>query len=104
MASATPSTALSAVSEAGAGSAIDLLAAVSKVSMVVAPSGTITGGAVALEASHDNTTWVQLNVTNMDGNPRAMHGSGGAYRYWRASVVSAITGGGTVSATLMEAG
>lgn len=90
----------------GAGAAIDFLTARRNVSVMMIPTGTITGGAVAIEVSHDNVNWAQAVMMHIALRP-GIHShdfSQGAYRYWRANIISDITGGGTVSATLMEAG
>lgn len=88
----------------GAGTTIDFLAAKSRVSLVLIPSGTISSGMVTVEASQDGSNWVTLEYldptlgTNQQSSP-----PNAAFRFWRANLVSPITGGGTVSATLMEA-
>lgn len=103
MASATAVTSLDGVTS-GVGSTVDFTAAVSNVSMVVAVSGTVSDGLVRMQASHNGTAWVTVGLAHMQGGENfAVNFSGGAFRYWRASVRSAVTGGGTVTATFMEA-
>lgn len=89
----------------GTGATVDFTTAKRNVSVVMLPSGTITGGTVAIEASHDGTNWVQaltMHIVLRPGN-HAHDVSHGAFRYWRANVLADITGG-TVTATFMEAG
>lgn len=90
----------------GAGATVDFLTAKRNVSIVLLPTGTITGGAVAIEVSHDGTNWTRkltMHVALRPGN-HTYDFCQGAYRYWRANIVIDITGGGSVSATFMEAG
>lgn len=105
MPSAIPSTSLSAASAVGAGATVDFLAAKVNVTMVVIPSGTITGGLITMESSQDGTNWVTHRVMEpMTDLKMGCDGSPGVYRFWRASILTAITGGGTVTTTFMEAG
>lgn len=86
------------------GATVDFADARGRVTMVVIPSGTVTAGLVAMEASQDGTNWVTLAVVDPTFGVNQFHSNtAGAFRYWRGSIVSAITGGGNVSATLMEA-
>lgn len=89
----------------GEGATVDFATAKRNVSVVMIPSGTITGGVVAVEASHDGITWVSVVIMHIHLRQGAhSHDfNSGAYRYWRASVIRDIVGG-TVSATFMEAG
>lgn len=104
MASTTAQVSLSAVST-GTGDTVDFTTAKSIVTAVVAPSKGGLGGIVGIEASQDSTTWVPMGSLEPDrGMARSMEFRGVAYRYWRARVLSDVTGGGTVSATFMEAG
>ena len=96
---------LTSVTLAGPGTTVDFLVAKAQVTAVVVVTDTVTGGLVALEASHDGTNWVYYgSVKPRTGVNQPIVSNVGAFRYWRASVLSAITGGGSVSATLMEAG
>lgn len=106
MASATATVSLAALSVGvGAGDTVDFTTAKRVVTMVLVPTGTVTGGQVAMEASHDGTNWVTHQVmTPLDGSNSACNSTNGAYRYWRSSITSAITGGGSVTTTFMEAG
>lgn len=103
MASTTPQTTLSGKTN-GAGTTIDFTDAKARVTMVLIPTGTITGGLVQMQASQDNTNWVVVAVLDPVIRTNQFHSSSvGAFRYWRGEIVSAVTGGGSVSATLMEA-
>lgn len=90
----------------GNGATVDFSTAKSHVAAVVVPSGTIAGGTVGVQASHDGVNWVHMVAVHVALRPGVQSNdfSTGAYRYWRAVVLQDITGGGTVSATLMEAG
>lgn len=100
-----PTPSLEAVTAAGAGTAVDFTVAVSTASMMLISTGTITGGVVAVEASHDGANWVKLDgYSPQTGFNQAFYQKGGAFRFWRANVLAAITGGGSVTATFMEAG
>lgn len=103
---AAANTLLTTATDVGAGSSVDLTVAKSQVSMAVVVNGTVTGGVVVLEASHDNTNWVKVGSVGpmATGTNRSCQLANGVYRYFRAHIVTAITGGGSVSATLMEAG
>lgn len=90
----------------GTGTTVDFTTAKRNVSVVMLPSGTITRGTVAIEASHDGINWVQTLVMHIALRPgnHAHDLSHGAFRYWRANVLADITGGGSVTTTFMEAG
>lgn len=96
---------LSAVKGVGPGLTVDFIAPKRNVSQVILVSGLITGGLVAMEASQDGSSWVSHTVVDVSqGINLAVDNRYGAYRYWRSSVIAAVTGGGTVSTTFMEAG
>lgn len=103
MASILAQQTLSGATASGAGTTIDFLDARTNVAMVVAPSGTITGGLVAMQASQNGTTWVTLYTFDPTIAANQFYAASGAFRFWRANILVALTGGGTVSATLMEA-
>lgn len=104
MASALASTSLTNATT-GVGSVIDFVAAVSKVSMLLTVTGTVTGGRVRMQASHDGINWASVRAAYpATGTNLGCDNLDGAYRYWRALVDSSITGGGSVTATFMEAG
>lgn len=105
MASTTATASLTNAQTTGAGSTVDFTTAVSNVSAVIVPNGTVDDGAVAIEASHNSTDWVNVfSVLPRTGVNRSYDARGGAYRYWRASVLTDIAGGGSVTVTFMEAG
>jgi len=89
----------------GNGVTVDFATAKRNVTMVFANTGLITGGVVGVEASQDGLTWVPMASLVVDqSRVRSYDNTVGAYRYWRAVVVDAVKGGGTVTATFMEAG
>jgi len=103
MASGSAATSLSGASAVSSGAAVDFTAARRNICMVVIPTGTITGGLVALEGSQDNTNWVYLtSLTPTTGQNSFQSVNEGAFRYGRASILAAITGGGSVTVTIME--
>lgn len=87
----------------GDGSTVDFLTAKKNVTMVVFTSGLVTEVLVQVQASQDGTNWVPISSVEASVRPRGVDLSGGAYRYWRASVTKDALGGGKVSATFMEA-
>lgn len=89
---------------AGSGASVDFATAKRNVSAVIFTAGLVTGGVVQVEASQDNLNWVPLAAFATDATrTRGFDSSRGAYRYWRATILDSIRGGGTVSATFMEA-
>lgn len=103
MASTTAQISLDA-KKLGDGATVDFLVAVRNVTMVAYTTGAITGGLVQIEASQDGVIWVPIRAVEVSSRPRSVDLSGGAFRYWRATIQSAIVGGGTTTATFMEAG
>jgi hypothetical protein len=105
MATPEASGSLTTATAAGPGSTIDFTTAVSTASMILVSNGTITGGVVSVEASHDGTNWVKLDAYSpQTGFNQAFYQKGGGFRYWRANIIADIEGGGSVTATFMEAG
>lgn len=102
--STAASTTLSAVTT-GNGTTVDFTAARSNVSLFVQPNGTVTAGAVSLQGSHDGVNWVTISTTaNLQtGVNQFLSMTGGAFRWFRGVVSETVTGGGTVTATLMFA-
>lgn len=99
-------TALSTLTNAteGTGTAVDFSSAKTHVSAILTVNGEVTDGMVHVQASHDNTSWVHLHTfSGITTGLNQKFEMAGAYRYFRASVISAITGGGSVTVTLMEA-
>lgn len=104
MASIVASTSLTDATSVGAGTTVDFTTAKQNVSMAIVVSGTVTGGLVAMEVSQNGTDWI--SHTAIEPGSGSNHGCDnrhGAYRYWRARILSAITGGGSVTVTFMEA-
>jgi hypothetical protein len=90
----------------GTGTTVDLDVARSNITMVATVTGTVLLGSVALEVSQDGEEFVQAGSTlslasNTNGQVSI---GGGAWRYARARIVVNVTGGATVTATIMEAG
>lgn len=103
MASLTAVTSLDAKST-GTGASVDFASAKKNVSAVIFTTGLVTGGVVQVEASQDNLNWVPIAAFAIDTvRTRSFDSSRGAYRYWRATILDSIRGGGSVSATFMEA-
>lgn len=103
MASAAAQSSLTAASS-GAGNTVDFATAKKTVTAVVIPLGTVAFGALVIEASQDNINFVPIQTVAIDQDrPRGISLNGQAYRYWRASIVKDIAGGGRVSVTFMEA-
>ena len=105
MASTDASASQTRVTAAGAGTTVDFTTAKRNVSAIMQVTGTVTGGVVAIEASHDGAVWAKIHVMGpTTGFNQAFDNKFGAYRYWRSRVLTEITGGGDVSTTFMEAG
>lgn len=105
MASTTPVTSADAVVTTGAKSTVDFTSAKGRVSAIVSLSGTVSGGSVGIEASHDGAIWVKLaSFVLIEPRTWSWDLRSGAYRYFRANILGAIKGGGTVTVTFMEAG
>lgn len=103
MASTTPATSMNTGSAVAAGATVDFLAAKRSVSAVIIPSANLLEGVVTVEASMDDTNWVILRTVDVTGrNNYAVNHSGVAFRYWRASIIRAVSGG-TVRVIFMEA-
>lgn len=72
--------------------------------MILVPNGTVGGGVITVEVSHDGTNWVAIaTLVPRSGVNQRFDNTTGAYRYWRTNIAVAIEGGGTVSTTFMEA-
>lgn len=93
-------TTLSAQSVTGAGTVVDFGSAKSNITLAITASAGVTAGAVALEVSQDNTNWFRTAPVTQSAPGVTQVNQGGAWRYARGNVTTAITGG-TVSATLM---
>lgn len=105
MASDTAAASLLARSTLGEGAPVDFLTAKWQVTMVVIPAGTVESGQVLMEASIDGINWIpQQQTTVVEGVNHGCNSVGGAFRYYRASIVAEIVGGGSVSVYFTEAG
>lgn len=104
--SVTPITTLTTATT-GTGTTADFGSAVGKIAMVVVVNGTVTGGQVRLQVSHDGTNFTSfipdVNTTALATGVNHTMYVDGAYRYARAVVSTTVTGGGTVTVTLMGA-
>lgn len=99
----TSSTAsLSAASATGAGTTVDFGSAKANVTLVCVASAGVTAGAVSLEVSQDGTNWFRVTpaITLTAPGVQEVTKAASAYRYARANVTTAITGG-TVTCTIM---
>lgn len=103
MASTLAATSMAGVSAAGPGSTVDFLTAKKTVTAVISVSAKLAKGVVTIEASQNNSTWIALRTCAMeDMESMAMSIQGVAFRYWRANLVVAASGG-SVTVTFMEA-
>lgn len=93
---------LAAVSTTGAGSVVDFGSGKANITLAITASAGVSAGAVALEVSQDNTNWFRGTPVTQSAPGVTQANQGGAWRYARGNVTTAITGG-TVSATLMAA-
>lgn len=100
----TPHTSLSNATS-GTGSAADFEVSRSNISMIVIPTGTILAGVVTLDISQDGSAWVPYatSVSLLSGANQIISANGVAVRYARGRITTAITGGGSITCTIMEA-
>lgn len=89
----------------GNGTTVDFANAKSNVSLFVLVNGNVTGGVVDLQVSQDGTNWARAAFTSAlaTGTNQYLSMSGGAFRWFRGIVSDPVTGGGSVTATLMFA-
>lgn len=101
--STTAVTTLSAATS-GNGTTVDWGSARQNISMFILVNGTVTGGVVDLQVSQDGTNWVKISssATLGTGVNQQLTLSNAAFQYARGVVSTAVTGGGTVTATLMS--
>ena len=103
-ASVTPVTTLSAATT-GTGTTVDFTRAQNDITMALLVTGTVTAGVVALDVSQDGTNWIMFSTANLASNTNAkLTATGEAWRYARGRVTTNITGGATVTCTLMSGG
>lgn len=96
------STTLSAASSTGAGTVADFGSGKQQITLAITASAGVSAGAVALEVSQDNVNWFRGTPVTQSAPGVTQANQGGAWRYARGNITTAITGG-TVSATLMAA-
>lgn len=103
-ASVTPVTTLSAATT-GTGTTVDFTRAQNDITMAILVTGTVTAGVVALDVSQDGTNWIMFSTGNLTTNTNSkLTATGEAWRYARGRVTTNITGGATVTCTLMSGG
>lgn len=89
----------------GTGTTVDLGTSKSNISMAILVSGTVTGGTVFLDVSQDGTNWVPFSsLTPVTNTNAKLTASDEAWRYARGRISAAITGGATITATIMAGG
>lgn len=87
----------------GDGVTVDFTSAKRAVTAVMNCRGACTGGLVEIQASHDGSVWATLDTLPCHTDrAQASVPLTGAFRYFRARIVSAVTGGGRVDVTFME--
>lgn len=103
-ASVTPVTTLSAATT-GTGTTVDFGRAQNDITMAILVTGTVTAGVVALDVSQDGTNWIMFSTGNLTTNTNSkLTATGEAWRYARGRVTTNVTGGATVTCTLMSGG
>lgn len=96
------SAALTAASGTGAGAVTDFGSGKQQITLAITAGAGVSAGVVALEVSQDNTNWFRPTGSTLSAPGVTQVTQQGAWRYARANITTAITGG-TVSATLMAA-
>lgn len=101
--STTGVTTLSAATT-GNGTTVDWGAAKAHSSMMIIVNGTVTGGVVDLQVSHNGTAWTKISSSTALGTGvnQQLTISSSAFRYVRGVVSTTVTGGGSVTATVMS--
>jgi hypothetical protein len=122
-----PLLSLTAVSAAGAGLVLDNVGVRNNHNVVVTTNGTVTGGKVQLQGSQDNVNWINLlydpgTATQISAQSSVVLPIGpgvpagqqipiflgisqlSPFRFLRANVITAIAGGGTITAWVASAG
>lgn len=99
--STTATTTLTAATT-GTGTTVDFGTGANDISMAILVSGTVTGGTVALDVSHDGTNWVMFSsLTPATNTNTKLTASNEVWRYARGRITANITGGATVTCTIM---
>lgn len=93
----------------GSGTTVDLGTAHTAISAFVLVNGTVSGGTVRLQVSHDGTNWSSFPTDVITGAlgtgvNAVLNSPLSAFRYARAQVGTNIAGGGSVTVTIMAAG
>lgn len=102
--SASATTTLSAVTT-GTGTAVDFVRAQNNISMAILVTGTVSAGSVALDVSQDGANWVTFSsVTPVTNTNTKLAASNEAWRFARGRIATNITGGATITCTLMAGG
>ena len=104
-----PLVSLTAVSAIGAGAVMDNQGVRNNHSLVVVTSGTVNGGTVQLQGSQDGVNYVNLLASaiaplSATATVWASTAQLTPVRFLRANVITTITGGGTITATVASAG
>jgi hypothetical protein len=102
-----PAVSLTAVSATGGGAALDGLVTRTVGTMVVVSSAGVSAGSVQAQGSLDGTNWFSLGSAVSTSTASTVFTpvvvTGAAFRFIRANVATAITGG-TISATVGVSG
>jgi hypothetical protein len=91
-----PLVSLTNVSATGPGSVLDAVSCRGNAVMTVTTSAGVTAGSVQMQGSLDNTNWANVGSaisTTTASTTTAVTATSQFYRYYRANVVTSITGG-----------
>ena len=103
MASVVAQVSMNDATAVGNGTTIDFLSAKSFVGALIITNGTVTGGTVSIQISQNGTNWATAQFYPIQtGLSYVFNNVGGAFRFWRGTITTAITGGGSVDVTFME--
>jgi len=91
---------LSAQSSTGPSGTVNFGSAKQNITIAITAGSGVTAGAVALEVSQDASNWFRVTPVTQSAQGVTQANQQGAWRYGRANITTAITGG-TVSATIM---
>lgn len=105
----TPVQSLSAVSATGPGAALDNVGVRNNHSLMLVTAGTVSGGTVQLEASQDGVNYISLLGTALaplSATSTVWLGVATLtpFRFLRANIKTAITGGGSITGYVASAG
>src|SRR5262249_11884389 len=88
-----PLVSLTAASAVSSGTALDAVTSGGNAVMPVSPSSGVTAGSVQMQGSLDNASWVSVGAavsTTTANTTTAVVATSQFYRYYRASIVTAI--------------